>query len=106
MVSFRSIFVAATAAVAVLAAPTGTTDLAIRSPGELAKRLTVTTSTTGTSGGYYYSCYIEADTGVTMTIGTGSYSLTWSSSSEDVVAGVGWSTGSARYVEYPTTFTT
>lgn len=100
MLSLRSILVALTGAVAVLAAPTST-DVAVRSPGELAKRLTVTTSTTGTSGGYYYSCYIEAGSGATMTIGTGTYSLSWSTSSEDVVAGIGWSTGAARYADFP-----
>lgn len=94
MLSLRSLFVALAGAAAVLAAPT--TDLAVRAKGELAKRLTVTTSTTGTSGGYYYSCYIEAGSGATMTIGTGTYSLSWQTSSEDVVAGIGWSTGAAR----------
>lgn len=84
-----------TGVVAVLAAPT---DLAVRPRSDLAKRLTVTTSSTGTSGGYYYSCYIEANTGATMTIGTGTYSLTWTSSSVDVVAGIGWATGAVRCV--------
>lgn len=94
MVSLRNLVVAVAGTTAALAAPT--TDLANRAHSELAKRLTVTESTTGTSGGYYYSCYIESDTGATMTIGDGTYSLSWSSSSEDVVAGIGWSTGSAR----------
>lgn len=94
MLSLRGLFVALVGATAVLAAPT--TDLAKRAPSELAKRLTLTSSTTGTSGGYYYSCYIESNTGASMTIGTGTYSLTWQTSSTDVVAGIGWSTGSAR----------
>lgn len=94
MKSLQSLFVVLAAASAVFAAPTS--DLAKRAPTELAKRLTVTTSTTGTSGDYYYSCYIESGSGATMTIGTGTYSLSWSSSSEDVVAGIGWATGSAR----------
>lgn len=96
MLSLRNLFVAGLAgAAAVLAAP-ATTDLAERATGELAKRLTVTTSTTGTSGNYYYSCYIESGSGATMTIGTGSYTLSWSSSTEDIVAGIGWATGAAR----------
>lgn len=94
MLSLRSLFVALAGAAAVLAAPT--TDLAKRAPSDLAKRLTLTSSSTGTSGGYYYSCYIEANTGATMTIGTGTYSLSWKTSSVDVVSGIGWSTGSAR----------
>ncbi|KAF3770581.1 family 11 glycoside hydrolase, partial [Cryphonectria parasitica EP155] len=98
MVSLRSIVVAIAGITAAVAAPT--TDLAIRARGELAKRLTVTTSSTGTTGGYYYSCYIEENTGATMTIGTGTYSLSWESSSVDVVAGVGWATGAARTITY------
>ncbi|KUI65034.1 Endo-1,4-beta-xylanase B [Cytospora mali] len=98
MLSLRNFLVAIAGAAAVLAAPT---DVAKRGPTELAARSeTITTSTTGTYGGYYFSCYIESDTGATMTIGTGTYSLTWSSSSTDVVAGIGWSTGSARTVSY------
>lgn len=97
MVSLRTVLVALAGIRAVFAAPTpATTDLAVRAPSELAKRLTVTTSTTGTSGNYYYSCYIESNTGATMTIGTGTYSLTWTASSTDVVAGIGWATGAAR----------
>lgn len=100
MVPLRSVLVAAVAAVAAAVAAPTSTDVAIRAPGTLAKRLTVTSSSTGTSGGYYYSCYIEANTGATMTIGTGTYSLSWSSSSVDVVAGIGWSTGAARTIGY------
>lgn len=96
MLSLKSLFVALAGASAVLAAPATTTDVAKRATGELAKRLTVTTSTTGTSGGYYYSCYIEAGSGATMNIGTGTYTLSWTTASEDVVAGIGWSTGAAR----------
>lgn len=96
MLSLRRLCLAIAGVTAVLAAPT--TDLALRPRSDLAKRLTVTTSSTGTSGGYYYSCYIEANTGASMTIGTGTYSLTWSSSSLDVVAGIGWATGAVRCV--------
>ena len=96
MLSIRNILVAIAGATAVLAAPAGT-DIAKRSPAELAERSeTITTSTTGTYGGYYFSCYIESNTGASMTIDTGTYSLTWDSSSTDVVAGIGWQTGSAR----------
>jgi len=95
MMSFRRLFLAMAGVAAVLAAPK---DLAIRPRSDLAKRLTVTTSSTGTSGGYYYSCYIEENTGATMTIGTGTYSLSWTSSSVDVVAGIGWATGAVRCV--------
>jgi endo-1,4-beta-xylanase len=86
MVKFNSFLVALMAVADSLAAPS-----------ELAPRNTiVTTSTTGTAGGYYYSCYIESGSGVSMNIGTGSYTLTWTSTAEDVVAGIGWATGAVR----------
>lgn len=52
MVSIYTLFLAASSIAGVFAAPT---ELAIRSPGELAERQTITTSQTGTSNGYYYS---------------------------------------------------
>ncbi|ROW12821.1 hypothetical protein VMCG_00828 [Cytospora schulzeri] len=98
MLSLRNLLIAIAGATLVFAAPT---DVAKRAPSELAERTeTITYSTTGTYGGYYFSCYIESNTGASMTIGTGTYSLSWSSSSTDVVAGIGWATGSARTVTY------
>jgi endo-1,4-beta-xylanase len=86
MVKFNSFLIALIAVADTLAAPR-----------ELAPRNTiVTTSTTGTAGGYYYSCYIESGSGVSMDIGTSSYTLTWTSAAEDVVAGIGWATGAVR----------
>ena len=56
-----------------------------------------TTSSTGTIDNWWYSLYIEEDTGATLEIDeAGSYSLTWEESATDVVAGIGWSTGSAQ----------
>lgn len=95
MVGLKSLFVALASVSAVFAAPA--TDLAVRASGDLVKRTTITTSTTGTAGGYYYSCYIEGNTGATLDVETGSYKLTWQTSSQDVVAGIGWATGAARY---------
>lgn len=86
MVRFNPLLIASMALAAVLA-----------SPFELATRDTiVTTSTTGTAGGYYYSCYIESGSGVSMDIGTGTYTLSWTTAAEDVVAGIGWQTGAVR----------
>lgn len=91
MVSFTSLFLAATAAFSgVLAAPT---DLAARSPGELVAR---TSSSTGTSGGYYYSFWTDNANTVTYTNGNGGqYSVSWNGNG-NFVGGKGWSTGSAR----------
>lgn len=68
---------------------------------ELEKRTeTITTSTTGTYDGYYFSNYIESGTGATLTLGSGTYSLKWTTASQDVVSGIGWATGSARTITY------
>ncbi|TVY81313.1 putative endo-1,4-beta-xylanase A [Lachnellula suecica] len=90
MVRLTSIFAASLSLATALAAPT-----------ELVQRDTVvTTSTTGNAGGYYYSCYIEGGSGATMDIGTGTYKLSWTTASEDVVAGIGWATGAVRTINY------
>ncbi|ROW17425.1 hypothetical protein VPNG_00980 [Cytospora leucostoma] len=100
MLSLRNLLVAIAGATAVLSAPADK-DLARRASAELAERSeTLTTSGTGTYGSYYYSFYVESNTGASLTLGTGTYSLKWSSSSTDVVAGIGWETGSARTVTY------
>lgn len=95
MVSFTSLLALCSAA-AVLAAPTDLANVAREAPEAQLVRRTTVGSGTGTSGGYYYSLYEEVDSGVTMNIGTGEYSLTWTSAAVDVVAGIGWATGSAR----------
>jgi len=102
MVSFKSLLaLCSIAAQVVLAAPSEPGAQLVRRQGT-----TVTTSTTGNAGGMWYSCYIEENTGVTMNIGTGEYSLTWASSAVDVVAGIGWATGSAQAITYSGTFST
>ncbi|KAK4547287.1 hypothetical protein LTR36_000942 [Oleoguttula mirabilis] len=91
MFALKSLLVALGGAAAVLAAPAS----------ELDRRTEViTTSTSGTYNGYYFQNYVESGSGSTLTLGTASYSLSWSTAAEDVVAGVGWSTGSARTITY------
>lgn len=108
--SFRSLFLAATGLAGVLAAPA--TDLDKR------QGQTITESTTGNAGkypiaaytahegdenesnfscagGYYFSNYVQSGSDQ-LSISSGHYDLSWSSSNEDVVAGIGWQTGSAR----------
>ncbi|KAL9095855.1 MAG: hypothetical protein Q9165_001852 [Trypethelium subeluteriae] len=73
-------------------------------PSALIPRQSITTSTTGTNNGYYYSVYIEENSGATYTNGAaGEYTLTWTSAAVDVVAGKGWSTGSDRTITYSAT---
>ena len=60
--------------------------------------VTITSNSEGTSGGNFYSFWTQANTGATMNIGTGTYSLSWNTASQNVVAGIGWNPGSARSV--------
>ena len=60
----------------------------------------ITSSQTGTNNGYYYSLWTNGTGSVSMTLGSaGNYSVTWSSVG-DFTCGKGWSTGSARTVNY------
>lgn len=86
MLSFKSFLLAATCAVAALAAPAG--DVEKRSE-------TITTNQVGTYGGYYFSNYVETGSD-SLVLGTGTYSLSWTTANTDVVAGIGWATGAAR----------
>ncbi|KAG6876992.1 hypothetical protein C0992_011140 [Termitomyces sp. T32_za158] len=76
----------------------------ITSENELVRRATISTSTTGTLNGYYYSLWMQANTGATMDVEAGSYSLSWSTSSVNVVGGIGWMPGSARVINYSGSF--
>ena len=86
MPSFKSIFLASACTVLALAAPVS--DMEKRSE-------TITDNQVGTYGGYYFSNYVETGSD-TLTLGTGTYSLKWTSANTDVVAGIGWQTGAAR----------
>ena len=64
----------------------------------------ITSNSTGTSNGYYYSFWEQAS-GATMTLGSGSnYSLTWNTASQNVVAGTGWNPGTTSAVSYSGTW--
>lgn len=73
--------------------------LAERDPSTLVERdTTLYSSGTGTYGGYYYSLYIESACCTTFKLGAGNYDVSWASGATDVVAGIGWQTGStSRY---------
>ncbi|KAF9474731.1 hypothetical protein BDN70DRAFT_996873 [Pholiota conissans] len=103
MVSFKlSSFLALVSAAAVLAVPASAGNATAI---DIQRRATITTSTTGTSGGLYYSLWMQSNGGATMNIGTNQYSLTWQTSSQDVVAGIGWNPGSAQAITYSGSFT-
>ena len=69
-------------------------------PGTAHAATTITSNSTGTNNGYFYSFWEQAS-GATMTLGSGSnYSLTWNTASQNVVAGTGWNPGSSQTVSY------
>lgn len=85
MVTLKSLLLVTISAGSVLAAPS-----------EVKKRTeTITDNQTGNYGGYYFSNYVETGSN-SLTLGTGTYSLKWSSANTDVVSGIGWATGAAR----------
>ena len=65
-------------------------------PGDLSKRQTITTSTTGTNNGYYYSFWTNGGGTVDYTNGDGGeYSVIWEDCG-DFTSGKGWNPGSAQ----------
>ncbi|KAG6810567.1 hypothetical protein H0H92_011323 [Tricholoma furcatifolium] len=104
MVSFTSLIALCSAAVAVMAAPN---PAPFRNATLASRSETLTSSTTGTDSGYFYSLYLEdSSSDTTMTVNGNSYSLTWGSDAVDVVAGVGWNPGSAQTITYSGSFST
>ncbi|MDQ1304493.1 MAG: endo,4-beta-xylanase [Actinomycetota bacterium] len=64
----------------------------------------VTSNSTGTNNGYFYSFWQEASGG-RMTLGNGGqYSVSWSQSAQNIVVGKGWNPGSSRTVKYSGSF--
>lgn len=62
--------------------------------------VTVTSNSTGTHNGFFYTFWAEAPGG-TMTLGpNGNYSLTWNTGARNIVVGKGWKPGSSRSVTY------
>ncbi|KAG6830339.1 hypothetical protein H0H87_008435 [Tephrocybe sp. NHM501043] len=98
MVSFKSLITLCSAAAAALALPAQNATAALER-----RSLSLTTSTTGTLNGYFYSLWMEKS-GATMTDYGATYVLSWSSAAGNVVGGVGWNPGSARTISYSGTF--
>lgn len=99
MVSFKSLFLALTAATAAVAAPFDF--LTERDDGNATETLGkrgVTPNSVGTHNGYYYSWWSDGGGDVTYTMGEGSkYSVQWKNTG-NFVGGKGWNPGNGRYV--------
>ncbi|KAG0648345.1 putative endo-1 [Hyphodiscus hymeniophilus] len=101
MVSFCSFVIAASAVARAIAAPT---ELAIRSPGTLVERQTLTGSATGTNNGFYYSYWTDGNGSGSFNLGpAGTYTMTWSGNG-NLVGGKGWMPGSAQAIAYSGTY--
>jgi len=62
--------------------------------------LTISSNQTGTNNGYYFQ-YWKDNGNVTMDLGNaGQYNVSWQSGTYDFVGGKGWTTGSARALNY------
>ncbi|KAG8855303.1 hypothetical protein FRB96_007101 [Tulasnella sp. 330] len=98
MVAFSSLLLTCAAFATVYANPApkeDTTELVARSG---------TPSSTGTSGGYYYSFWTDGGAAITYTNGAGGeYSVTWGSGG-NFVGGKGWNPGSAQAITYSGTW--
>ncbi|CAG7917895.1 unnamed protein product [Penicillium olsonii] len=93
MVSFKSLFVAACAAVSALALPS-----------DVDSRAVITTSQQGTSGGYFFSFWTNGGGSVNYANGaSGQYAVSWSDCGS-FTSGKGWATGSARNINFSGSF--
>ncbi|KAF9560339.1 glycoside hydrolase, partial [Agrocybe pediades] len=101
MVSFKSLIVLCSAAVA-FAAPAA--NVTVDARGTDAAQITIYNSATGYVGNNYYSLWEQVNSGVTMNINNGQYSLSWNQASQNVVGGIGWNPGSAHTINYSGSF--
>lgn len=93
MVTFSSLFVAATALVGALAAPTNTSE-----HESLLSSRGGTPSSAGWNNGFYYSWWTDNAGQATYTNGGGGqYSLNWSGNNGNLVGGKGWNPGVSGY---------
>ncbi|KAJ9370665.1 CAZyme family GH11 [Paecilomyces variotii] len=72
----------------------------LAAPSDLLRRQSLTSSSTGTNNGFYYSFYTAGTSTVVYTNEeNGEYNVTWSGDG-DFVCGKGWNPGSAQAISY------
>jgi len=97
MLAFKTLVVAVSAALSAFASPANSTGKL-----ELLKR--ITSSQTGTDGGFYYSFWTDGGGSVNYNnLGGGSYNVSWSNA-DNFVAGKGWNPGSSHSISFNSTF--
>jgi endo-1,4-beta-xylanase len=65
---------------------------------------TVTSNTTGTHNGYFFTFWEEASGGTMTLTSGGSYRVSWNQSARNIVVGKGWKPGARRTVNYSGSF--
>ncbi|KAF5879055.1 putative endo beta-xylanase protein [Botrytis fragariae] len=98
MVSASSLLLAASAIAGVFSAPAAAP---VSENLNVLQQRALTSSATGTSGGYYYSFWTDGSGGVTYANGAaGQYAVSWTGNKGNFVGGKGWSVGSERSISY------
>ncbi|KAA8572267.1 hypothetical protein MFRU_003g05100 [Monilinia fructicola] len=98
MVSAKSLLLAASAIAGVFSAPAAAP---VSDNSNIFERALLTSSATGTSGGYYFSFWTDGSGGVTYANGAkGNYVVSWTGNKGNFVGGKGWAVGSERAITY------
>ncbi|KAE9379478.1 glycoside hydrolase family 11 protein [Stipitochalara longipes BDJ] len=103
MISFSSLLLAGSAITAAFAAPRPLPDLS--SLREQAMKRD-TPQGTGTDDGFFYSNWSDGKDYTYNNLGSGEYSVSWTSGSGNLVVGKGWNPGAAKNVTYSGTWKT
>ncbi|ESZ90340.1 endo-1,4-B-xylanase B [Sclerotinia borealis F-4128] len=103
MVSAKTLLLAASAVAGVFSAPAAAP---VSDNLNFLERRSLTSSATGTSGGYYYSFWTDGSGSVTYSNGAGGeYAVNWTGNKGNFVAGKGWAVGAERDITFTGSYT-